>query len=282
MIHRAFAPGIAILATVLTVAGCSAPAEGDDASTTHPAAQSRVLSPPLGARFDYQLGAAYAPPEGVTVVERDRTSSPAGAGYDICYVNGFQTQPSESEDFAAEHPELVLQTPVGPLVDKGWPDEYLFDTTTEDKRSTLARIVGAWITGCARSGFDAVEIDNLDSYTRSAGAVSLKDNLSLAADYARIAHAAGLAIAQKNTADQARQLRAAGYDFAVTESCYQFSECDAYTDIYPTVLDIEYTDELGGDAFANACSDSARPQSMILRDHSLVGPDDAEYVYRTC
>ncbi|WP_085368698.1 endo alpha-1,4 polygalactosaminidase [Leifsonia sp. NCR5] len=276
-------PAFLLAAAALVLTGCAASGEGEAATSAHPApAHPAVALPAAGARFDYQLGGAYTPPEGVTVVERDRTSEPSGAGYDICYVNGFQTQPDASKAFAAEHPELVVQTPDGPLVDEGWPDEYIFDTSTEDKRGSLAAIVGTWIRGCADSGFSAVEIDNLDSYTRSDGALSVKDNLALAADYARIAHDAGLAIAQKNTADQSAELKAAGYDFAVTESCFQFSECESYTDVYPVVLDIEYTDELGEDAFGRACSSSERPQTMILRDHSLVTPADDGYVYRSC
>lgn len=275
---RRLVPALLLAAAVLVLAGCAAPGEGEAATSAHPA----VALPAAGARFDYQLGGAYTPPEGVTVVERDRTAEPSGAGYDICYVNGFQTQPDASKAFAAEHPELVVQTPDGPLVDEGWPDEYLFDTSTPEKRDALAAIVGAWIRGCADSGFSAVEIDNLDSYTRSDGALSVKDNLALAAAYARIAHDAGLAIAQKNTADQSAELKAAGYDFAVTESCFQFAECGSYTDVYRVVLDIEYTDELGEDGFGRACASSERPQSMILRDHSLVTPSDDAYVYRSC
>ena len=139
-----------------------------------------------------------------------------------------------------------------------------------------------WIQDCADSGYAAVEIDNLDSYTRSEDALTQENNLDLAAAYAEEAHAAGLAIAQKNTAAQTEQLRALGYDFAVTESCYQFQECDAYTSVYQVVLDIEYTDELGEEGFADACGDPARPKSMVLRDHSLVTPDDADYAYRQC
>lgn len=278
MFHRASASRILVLVAILALSGCSSPAVPGTASRTG----APVRLPPVGAGFDYQLGAAYTPPHGVSVVERDRTATPAGSGYDICYVNGFQTQPADSESFAAEHPELVVQTTDGPLVDEGWPDEYLFDTSTADKRAALATLAGSWIRGCARSGFAAVEIDNLDSYTRSRGALSAKDNLDLAAAYARIAHDAGLAIAQKNTADQAGRLRDLGYDFAVTESCHRFAECGAYTAVYPVVLDIEYADELGGAAFGRACADPDRPRTMILRDHSLVGPDETGYVYRTC
>jgi len=272
----------AALGLVMLLTACAPSVGGAPAPGPTDGAQTAVRLPDTSGGFDYQLGGPYPPPPGVTIVERDRTAGPSGAGYDICYVNGFQTQPDESEAFAAAHPDLVLQTSTGPLVDEGWPDEYLLDTSTAEKRAALAEVVGEWIDGCAADGFAAVEIDNLDSYTRSGGALTADDNLALAAAYAQRAHAAGLAIAQKNTADQVSALRALGYDFAVTESCYRFEECGAYAAEYPVVLDIEYTDELGDDGFADACDDPDRPAAMILRDHDLVTPDNAEYVYRSC
>lgn len=127
-----------------------------------------------------------------------------------------------------------------------------------------------------------MEIDNLDAFLRSEGATTASDNLALAEEYARIAHDAGLAIAQKNTPDLSAELRAAGYDFAVAESCREFDECAAYTEVYATVLDIEYTDELGAGGFDDSCADPARPSSMILRDPELVTPEDAAYRYASC
>jgi hypothetical protein len=252
------------------LAGCAA--------TSAPA----VRLPPADAGFDYQLGGAYEPPSGVTVVERDRTAEPAGLGYDICYVNGFQTQPAQSAAFAKKHPDLVLRHGGEPVADPDWPDEYLFDSSTMQKRTALARIVGGWISGCRDSGFDAVEIDNLDSFSRSDGALTAKDNIALAEQYARAAHDAGLAIAQKNTAELSARLHAHGYDFAITESCEQFSECDAYTDVYRVVLDIEYTDELGVAGFDKVCDDTNLPTVLILRDHDLVRPDDEQFHYEAC
>ncbi|MEH3143199.1 MAG: endo alpha-1,4 polygalactosaminidase [Mycobacterium kyogaense] len=243
--------------------------------------------PTPGAGFDYQLGGAYAPPPGVTMVERDRTARPAGAGYDICYVNGFQTQPEDSQRFADQHPVLVVRSGGQPLADPGWPDEFLFDTSTAARRDALAAMVTPWIEGCRASGFDAVEIDNLDSYTRSGGALTAADNLAMATTYAQAAHRVGLAIAQKNAAELAPALRAAGYDFAVTESCVRFTECADYERQYPVVLDIEYADtkggdELGEDEFAAACAGPGRSAVMILRDHDLVTPAEDGYVYRRC
>lgn len=276
--------GAAVVGTLLAaLTGCAAvPDAQGPTPAPATAAGHAVRLPDPHAGFDYQLGGAYPPPAGVTIVERDRTAEPAGAGYDICYVNGFQTQPEDSRSFAQAHPDLVLHAGGAPLVDPGWPDEYLFDTSSASRRQALASIVGGWIAGCARDGYAAVEIDNLDSYTRSRGALSAEDNLALAADYARIAHRAGLAIAQKNTAEQTGRLAAAGYDFAVTESCAAFDECDAYAAAYPVVLDIEYTDELGAARFPAACARRADQVTMILRDHDLVPPADPAHTYRPC
>lgn len=286
---KALVSAAVLVGIVTTSCGCMAGVSNSDnatpATTPTASATTGVALPQEYAGFDYQLGGPYPPPEGVSIVERDRTATPAGLGYDICYVNGFQTQPSESHEFARQHPELVLHADGGPLVDPGWPDEYLFDTSSVAKRDALAAIVGAWIRGCKKSGFDAVEIDNLDSYTRSHGALTVDDNMALAAQYAHLAHDAGLAIAQKNTADQTARLKKAGYDFAVTESCHFYAECDAYTSAYVVVLDIEYTDEMTGHAFDDACRDSVRsPRApvMILRDHDLVAPGDDGYTYRAC
>ena len=55
------------------------------------------------------------------------------------------------------------------MVDPGWPDEWLLDISTAPKRRAITRIMDRWIRGCARDGYDAVEFDNLDSWTRSRG-----------------------------------------------------------------------------------------------------------------
>jgi len=270
-------PVVAVFALLaLALTGCAGgSADGD-------APGAGVELPEAGAGFDYQLGGAYPPPHNATVIARDRLAAPAGVGYDICYVNGFQTQPAESEKFAQRHPELVVQVDGEPLADPGWPDELILDTSTEAKRTALAEIVEPWIAGCADAGYAAVEIDNLDSFSRSDGMLSEDDNLALAAEYARIAHAAGLAIAQKNTAESTARLVEIGYDFAVTESCAEFDECADYAEAYDVVLDVEYADELGEEDFAAACADRPSGVSMILRDHDLRMASESGYLFRAC
>lgn len=229
---------------------------------------------------DYQLGGAYDPPSGVGIVGRDRGARPAPDVYSICYVNGFQTQPGELADWPDD---LLLQRDGEIVFDPDWPDEALLDTSTGERRDRIAEAVTPWIEGCADAGFDAVEFDNLDSYTRSEGSLSLDDNLSLAGILVDAAHAAGLAAGQKNAAEDAALLQErTGFDFAVTEECAAYEECGAYSAVYgDRVIDIEYTDELPR-PFAEMCADGSSPASMVLRDRDLVTPDDRAYVFETC
>jgi hypothetical protein len=253
---------------VLILTGCSV--------TVLPGSQ--VEPPPAGAPFDYQLGGAYDPPTGVAVVARDSTAEPAEGVYNICYVNGFQTQPGEGDGWLAEHPDLVLRDAGGePVADPAWPDEYLLDTSTVDKRAGIAAIMSEIIDGCRADGFDAVEIDNLDTYSRSDGALTIEDNIDLASRFAEAAHGVGLAIGQKNGAGFSERLRdEVGFDFAVTEDCARFQECDDYTAAYgDLVFDIEYDPAF----FADACEAVG---TAVLRDVGLAPADSPEYVFETC
>ena len=239
--------------------------------------------PPAGARFDYQLGGSYPPPAGADVVVRDSTEAPPATGYAVCYVNGFQTQPDERAWWLAEHPDLVLQDSGGPVADPAWPDEALLDTSTAPKRERIAAVLSDVVVACADAGYDAVELDNLDSFTRSAGRLDEAGALDLAARLVAVAHARGLAVAQKNTAELGTRGRdVAGFDLVVAEECQRWDECAAYTDVYGTaVLDIEYADDLRG-SLEQVCADPQTPVSTILRDRDLVPAGNPAYVYQHC
>lgn len=235
---------------------------------------------PADARVDYQLGSSYPPAEGVKVVVRDRTAAPAEGAYSICYVNAFQTQPGEGADW----PEGTLLEREGkPVFDPEWPDERLVDTSTAAKRESVVEHVARWVRGCAASGFRAVEFDNLDTFTRTDGALTFEDNAAVAAALTTVAHDAGIAAGQKNAAEFAGDLRdAANFDFAVAEECAAYDECAAYTDVYGAdVIDIEYTDQLPR-PFAEMCADRATPAATVLRDRRLSAPGAAAYTFETC
>jgi hypothetical protein len=197
-----------------------------------------VTPPPSGTDVDYQLGGAARVPAHVGIVARDRTERPARGRYNVCYVNGFQTQANEKR-FWRHHSHLLLRDGRGrPVVDEAW-GEWLLDVRTAAKRQRLAAIIGRWTRGCARHGFDAVEYDNLDSFTRSHHLLRRGQALAYARLLVRAAHRAGLAAGQKNLAgfDGTR----IGYDFAVAEECGRYRECGSYVRHYGRrVLAIEY------------------------------------------
>lgn len=245
---------------------------------------SDVTLPPFGEPADYQLGGSYDVDPDVKMVTRDSTSEPAEGIYSICYVNGFQSQPGEDERWVVDNPDLVLRDDDGAaIIDPNWPDEFILDTSTPEKRQRISRIIGASIEACADRGFDAVEIDNLDTYSRSEGRLSIDDNLALAKLFADRAHGHFMAIGQKNSVELGERGRsAADFDFAVTEECVRFEECDAYSDVYgDAVIDIEYTDDLSA-PFDEICASDDRPATTILRDRDLVAKGEPEYVFEHC
>ena len=243
--------------------------------------EAAVTLPPEGAAPDYQLGESYPPPEGVGIVVRDRTSPPPEDVYSICYINAFQTQPGELQDWPDE---LILTGDDGePVFDPDWPDEALLDTSTDDKREAIVEMVAPWIQQCAGAGFNAVEFDNLDTYGRSDGALTLESNLELAEELVETAHEAGLAAAQKNAAEDAQVLHdEAEFDFAIVEECVEFDECDAYEAVYDDhVIAIEYSDAADS-SFQDACREGGMPESAVLRDRELSAPGDPGYVFELC
>jgi Glycoside-hydrolase family GH114 len=265
---------VVVVVVTLTLAGCA----------TGGATGGSIRELPTGTAFDYQLGGDYPPPAGVTILTRDSTEHPVSGLYNICYVNGFQTQGGDKSFWLTKHPALVLRTAAGaPLFDPGWPDEMILDVSTPAKRNAIAAVMAVTIDRCMRRGFQAVEFDNLDSYSRSRHAFTLASDIAEATLFVKRAHADGLAAGQKNTAELGRRGRdQVHFDFAVAEECYRYNECASYTRVYGArVLDIEYTDDLRG-TFAYDCSSASIPPMTILRDRDLVPKGDRAYVYRRC
>ncbi|MCG0067538.1 MULTISPECIES: endo alpha-1,4 polygalactosaminidase [Streptomyces] len=258
----------ALIVTVPALAGCAS-GEPERGGARQPAA---LRLPPRHAGFDYQIGGAYPPPEGVRIVSRDRSDSPAPGLYNICYVNAFQAQPAERASWPAD---LLLRDARGDaVIDEDW-NEPLLDIGTPAKRARVAERVNRWIDDCADKGYDAVEPDNYDSYTRSHRLLTAADATAFMALLSRHAHARHLAVAQKNTAELAGQRERAGLDFAVAEECGQYDECEVYAEAFDDrVVDIEYTD--GGLRAARARWGDRL--SIVRRDRDVSRPGSAGYV----
>ncbi|MFD8392359.1 endo alpha-1,4 polygalactosaminidase [Streptomyces sp. NPDC059680] len=264
----------ALLVTLAASAGCNAGTYDDSGGTKRPSSPkpAAVRLPPRHAGFDCQIGGAYPPPTGVRIVSRDRSASPAPGLYNICYVNAFQAQPEERSSWPAD---LLLRDAHGEaVVDEDW-NEALLDIRTPAKRERVAERVNGWIDGCARKGFDAVEPDNYDSYTRSHRLFTAADATAFMTLLSRHAHARHLAIAQKNTAGLAGVRERAGLDFAVTEECGQYDECGVFAKAFDDrVVDIEYTDA----GLRSALAHWGDRLSIVRRDRDVSTPGSKGYV----
>lgn len=256
-----------------------------------PASASAFSAPPANAGFDYQIGGDYPLPDGASVVSRDWFSGdPApDPAYSICYVNAFQTQANESgtdrPDERSNWPRKLVLSTLGD--DPNWGGEYLVDIRSATKRKQAARWVGQMIDGCARKGYDAVEFDNLDSWTRFDGTPLAKrvpfgkrQALAFAKLLAKRTHAADMAVGQKNTADiNEGQSDSVGFDFAIAEECAHYNECDRYQRVYgDNVIAVEYKQ----DDFDKACETVGPDISVVLRDRNVSMPGARSYVYDAC
>jgi hypothetical protein len=234
-----------------------------------PLAAAASAPPPSGAAWDYQLGGPRALPEGVDIVVRDRREEPAG-GYDVCYVNAFQTQPDERSFWRGSKARwrLVLRDGGRPVTDEAW-GEWLLDIRTDAKRKRLARIVGRWLDRCAADGFDAVELDNLDSFSRSHRLLGAAHAVRYARLLVAPAHEADLAVAQKNWVELGERGPRIGFDFAIAEECGRWRECAGYAEAYDDhVLVVEYRRR----DFRWSCERFGDRLGVVLRDRAL-SPD---------
>ncbi|GAA3130251.1 endo alpha-1,4 polygalactosaminidase [Streptomyces rectiviolaceus] len=278
--HRSRPGRLAACAAALFLAAACATDDGKDTPAATERAEA-VRTPEADAVFDYQLGGPYAPDDAVQAVSRDRSAEPAKGLYNVCYVNAFQTQPGDDAItwWKKKHPDLLLKDDDGSLViDDDW-EEPLLDISTPGKRRELMDVVGPWIDGCAESGHDAVEPDNLDSYERSDDLLTPEHAADFAKLLAERAHDRGLAIAQKNTTDLLPERDRIGFDFAVVEECAAYKECGDFADAYDDkVFAVEYTRE----DYRNACDAWGPRLSITLRDRDVTPKGTKGYVFAQC
>lgn len=244
---------------------------------------------PANRPFDYQIGEPYEPRAGVEVVSRDWFDGEALAdGYSICYVNAFQTQPDsgavDRPDERSNWPDELVLGALGD--DPEWGGEYLVDISTETSRRAAADWLAPMFHTCADKGFDAVELDNLDSWTRFddtplAGQVPFgaHEAAAFASLLTADIHALGLAAGQKNTVDLLDQAPTIGFDFGVVEECGEYDECGDFAATYGgDFVAIEYGDE----GFAAACASVGDLVSVVRRDVDVTAPGSDTYVHDEC
>ena len=156
------------------------------------------------------------------------------------------------------------------------------------RRTRAAAWVRRMVAGCAKKGFEAVEFDNLDSWTRFddtplKGRVPFgrAQAIAYAELLADLAHRYGLAAAQKNAPGLPRAVSRGriGFDFAIAEQCGRWNECRRYREVYGNrVIAIEYSLK----AFRATCRRFGSRLSVALRDVNVSRPGSGTYRYGAC
>jgi hypothetical protein len=178
----------------------------------------------------------------------------------ICYVNVGASEDWRSD--ADAFPEDVMGS-----VYPDWEDERFVDIRRLD---VLGPILEARFDLCAEKGFDAIEPDNMDSWSADTGfPLTREDAIRFAKWMADEAHQRGLAIAQKNAPELTGDLVDA-FDLAITEDCAADGWCgemQPYLNSGKPVLTAEYTDRTSEHAFVDACKDQALEGVSLLLKH---------------
>ncbi|WP_086786422.1 endo alpha-1,4 polygalactosaminidase [Streptomyces caniscabiei] len=246
-------------------------------STPAPASGSaEVALPPKHVRWDYQIGGAYALSAGVRVVSRSHEDPAAPGAYNICNFNALQTQEDAEDDWDAD---LLLRDADGKVVrDEEW-NEAVLDIRTAAKRQRIASRVNAWIDECAAKGYQAVEPDNYDTFTRFPDRLTADQAKAFMKLLSAHAHAKGLAMAQKNTLELAPDRASVGMDFAVVEECGEWDECGDFAKAFDdNVFVVEYTAK----GLANACEGWGGELSIVRRDQDVVPEGTDGYRSEMC
>lgn len=276
----------------LTVATVATAGAGDGAEG---GTGGQITLPPSGkVSWDWQIGAGsdanVGLPAGVRLLDVDgfdvsaaTVASLKNSGvYTVCYINAGSYEPARP-DSAAYTEALKLQA------DPNWPGEFFLDVTDVFKPgSTLASILRARFKMCKEKGFDTLEPDNLQNDENiKGGRITLQQQLDFNGWVADAAHAAGLAVFQKNGPDKILLTDRSGmmmvdkFDGILNEECQQFSECTALSE-YPKrgklALNVEYKPSTSLDC---AASDALAINSL-KKDLLLVGLKSKEYLRTAC
>ncbi len=181
----------------------------------------------------------------------------------LCYVNAGAWE--EWRPDAGDYPDAIIGRAY-----PDWPGERFVDIRA---LTVLGPILEVRLDRCAALGFDAIELDNIDTMHAETGfMLTENDQLVFNRWLAGEAHDRGLAIFQKNIPELAADL-VDTYDGAVTEDCAADGWCDdmaPYPDANKPVLAIEYSDVTDPGEFAAMCADRALGQlSLILKNRDL-------------
>lgn len=260
-----------------------------------PAPVSGIKLPPTGhVPWDWQIGAssdnAITVPSGVKLLDLDGFNTSAAkvaqlkaAGiYTVCYINVGSYEPYRPD--SAQYPEyLKIQR------DADWPDEAFLDINDVWKPdSILAGILKNRFQMCKDKGFDALEPDNLQNDENvTGGLITTQQQINFNGWVADAAHAAGLAVFQKNGPDKILLRDARGrmmvevFDGILNEECQQYSECAPlaeYVQRGKLALNVEYRSGMT----LNCTQSNQLVINSMKKDLGLVGGTMSGYKREPC
>jgi len=153
----------------------------------------------------------------------------------------------------------------------GWEGEKFLDIRDID---ALAPIMRTRLDMIKEKGFDAVEPDNIDSYTNNTGFdITEQDVINYCKWLADEAHSRGLSIGQKNATELSSQL-VDSFDWILLEDAFAENfqeEAQIYITKNKAVFATEYTDRISENDFLNTiCSQASNLKyTAILKERDL-------------
>jgi endo-alpha-1,4-polygalactosaminidase (GH114 family) len=251
-------------------------ATATDANVNSPETPNDWWRPPLDTTWQWQLG--DAPIDQSFDVDMydidlfDQSAAVVAALHAkgrkvVCYISvgSYEDWREDADQF----PDSVLGNDY-----EGWPGEKWLDIRQID---VLAPIMRARLDLCKEKGFDAVEPDNMDSYTNDTGfPLTYDDQLTYNRWLANEAHQRGLSIGLKNNPEQVADL-VEDFDWALTEDCFEQGWCDdllPFLEAGKPVFAAEYTDT--GSTLDDFCAQAqAMRINAILKNRDLDAPRQA-------
>lgn len=280
------------LVLTLGLAGCGTqPLPEPSFSSQAVSSTTTVNRPPTGTvSWDWQLNATDAQikvPAGVKLMDVDgfETSASkvaqlkASGVYTVCYINVGSYEPYRPD--SAQYPDYLKLK-----ADPDWPGEAFVDVNDVWKpNSVLASILRNRFKMCKDKGFDALEPDNLQNDENTGGAITTQQQIDFNGWVADEAHAAGLAVFQKNGPDKILLRDKLGrrmvdvFDGILNESCQQYAECNPLTEYVKRgklALNVEYS------VSPNCTLSKSLNINTMRRDLGLVAPGMSGYRRVSC
>ncbi|TLV03854.1 endo alpha-1,4 polygalactosaminidase [Dyadobacter luticola] len=243
-------------------------------STALPSDKTDWWKPQVGVSFDWDLA---------DLEDKDQFDA------DVVDVDAFTTTKEQVAALHAQGKKVIAYLSVG-TIENDRPDVHLlpkavvgkvYDEWPDEKWLDIRRIdqLKPWLNSrfnmIIQKGFDAIEPDNLDSYSNETGfPISESDTRKYCDFLITMAHKNGLGIGQKNVPELAPEF-SAKFDWALTEDAFDQGwqqDMQVFITKDKPVFAVEYTDMMSQKAFStNVC-----PKAKSLRFDAIIKKRDLD------